>query len=297
MLRRIQEYINKHGVAHRQQAATVRLSDEQVEEFRVSGFLSIPRITTDDEVAWMRDVYDRLFEQKPGWQKGDFFDFAGEDREGEAPKLPQLINPSRYERELANTIFRANAQAMARQLLGPAAKLIFEHAMLKPAGTGGETAWHQDEAFYARYTNYRAVTVWMPLQPVDERNGCMEFIPGSHNGPVKPHRHLDNDPRIHGLEAFDIDCSGVIACPLPAGGATFHGDRTLHHAGANWSDQPRRAYALVFGVRSKEFILREDFPWNREAQTAREMRAKKARGLVQNCVVAVRGAAKAILRG
>ena len=160
----------------------------------------------------------------------------------------------------------------------------------------GKTAWHQDEAFYARYTNYRAVTVWMPLQPVGERNGCMEFIPGSHHGPVKPHRHIDNDPRIHGLEAFDFDRSPAIACPLPAGGATFHGDRTLHHSGANRSDQPRRAYALVFGTRSKEFVLREDFPWNLEAQTAREERAKNARGPIQNAVHALKHAAKPIFR-
>ena len=296
MLQGARAYLRKHAFAHPQHAATIGLSGEQVEEFRASGFLSIPRITTDDEIAWMRDVYDRLFEQKPGWQTGDFFDFAGEDGDREAPKLPQLLNPSRYEPELANTTFRANAQAMARQLLGSSAKLIFEHAMLKPARTGGETAWHQDEAFYARYTNYHAVTVWMPLQPVDERNGCMEFIPGSQNGPVRPHRHLNDDPRIHGLEAVDVDRSRVIACPLPAGGATFHGDRTLHHAGANRSEHPRRAYALVFGVRSKAFVLREDFPWNRDAQTAREMRAQGARGPIQNGMVAIKRAAKAILR-
>lgn len=41
-------------------------------------------------------------------------------------------------------------------------------------------------------------------------------------------------------------------------------DRTLNYAGANSSDEPRRAYALVFGARSKAFVLREDHPWNRE---------------------------------
>lgn len=297
MLRHVRKYLKAGAGAHRPQASAISLSDDQIEEFRASGFLSIPRITTDAEVAWVREVYDRLFEQKSGWHKGDFFDFAGDDREGEAPKLPQLLNPSRYEATLARTIFRSNAEAMACQLLGPTAKLIFEHAMLKPARTGGETAWHQDQAFYARYTNYRAVTVWMPLQPVDQRNGCMEFIPGSQNGPLRTHRRLGDDPRVHGLEAVDIDRSQAIVCPLPAGGATFHGDRTLHHAGPNWSDEPRRAYALVFGVRSRKFVLREDFPWNRGAQTAREIRAKEARGVVSNCVATLKEAAKAILRG
>ncbi|MGO4840561.1 phytanoyl-CoA dioxygenase family protein, partial [Rhizobiaceae sp. 2RAB30] len=151
----------------------------------------------------------------------------------------------------ADTVFHASAKLIARQLLGPNARLIFEHAMLKPARTGGETAWHQDAAFYARYTNYRAVTIWMPLQPVNEHNGCMRFIPRSQDGPVKDHRRIGDNPRVHGLEAINVDSSSAIACPLPAGGATIHGDRTLHHAGSNSSDEPRRAYALVFGARSR----------------------------------------------
>lgn len=295
MVRRARDCFN--AAATSRADAVARLSREQIASFGQDGFLAIPRITTDAEIAWMREVYDRLFERKPGWSRGDFFDFAGDDRGPDAPKLPQLLNPSRYEPVLANTMFRANAQAIARQLLGPNARLIFEHAMLKPARTGGETAWHQDAAFYARYTNYRAVTIWMPLQPVDERNGCMRFIPGGQEGPVKGHRRIGDNPRAHGLEAIDVDPSAAIACPLPAGGATIHGDRTLHHAGPNSSDEPRRAYALVFGKRSRAYVLREEHPWNRGVETARETRAREARGLVGNWMSAVKEAAKSLLRG
>lgn len=275
---------------------TRRLSREQVDRFHADGFLSIPSITTPDEVAWIRQIYDRLFAERAGWSKGDFFDFAGADEEGKAPRLPQLLNPSQYEPALARTLFRTNAEAMARQLLGPRAKLIFEHAMMKPGKTGGETAWHQDHAFYARYTNYRAVTIWMPLQAVDERNGCLEFIPESHNGAITPHRHLDDDPRVHGLEAIGVDASKAVVCPLPAGGATFHSDRTLHHAGPNRSSEPRRAYALVFGVRGRQFTLREEYPWNRASVTAREQRLVHSRGPVQHVVAALKELSKAVLR-
>lgn len=294
MLRRVRGYLNANAATMTDGATG--LSAEQIAQFGRVGFLAIPRITTDAEVAWMREVYDRLFERKPGWSKGDFFDFAGDDLDQDAQKLPQLLNPSRYEPMLAKTVFHASAKLIARQLLGPNARLIFEHAMLKPARTGGETAWHQDAAFYARYTNYRAVTIWMPLQPVDERNGCMRFIPGSQDGPVKDHRRIGDNPRAHGLEAIGIDPSAAIACPLPAGGATIHGDRTMHHAGANSSDEPRRAYALVFGVRSRTFVLREEHPWNLGVETAREARARKARGLLGNCASAIKEAGKALLR-
>lgn len=276
-------------------AAPRRLSQDEIDKFNADGYLAIEQITTPQEVAWIRGIYDRLFAEKVGWEKGDLFDFAGDSADREKVRLPQLLNPSRYEPALARTQFRANAEAMARQLLGPRAYLIFEHAMMKPAHTGAETAWHQDRAFYARYTNYRAVTIWMPLQPVDQENGCMEFIPASHKQDVVTHRHLNDDPRVHGLEAVGVDASRAVLCTLPAGGATFHNDQTLHHAGPNLSSEPRRAYALVFGVRDRQHTLHEDFPWNR-GTTARDERIREAQGLLERSVASAKQWAKAILR-
>ena len=249
------------------------LGQPEAKRFQRDVSLSIPQITTLEEGNRIWALYDRLFEQKAGWDKGDFFDFAGLDESGTTASVPQLDHPSKYEPALKNTIFRSNAHAIAKQLLGPTAELVFEHAMLKPAGTGGETPWHQDEAFYPRFTNYRSITFWMPLQPVDIVNGCLDFIPGSNKGPLLRHRSINNDPRIHGLEAPEADASLKVSCPLQEGGATVHGYRTLHHAGPNLSDGPRRAYALGFGIHSRDYTLRTDFPWNLEKATARALRS------------------------
>jgi ectoine hydroxylase-related dioxygenase (phytanoyl-CoA dioxygenase family) len=274
----------------------VKLTQNEISAFHEQGFLLLPKITTFEEIVWIRGLYDRLFEQRLGWDNGDFFDFAGTDDAETTAILPQLLNPSRYVRALRKTTFRANAHAIAKQLLGRSAELVFEHAMLKPAGTGGETPWHQDEAFYRKYVNYQAITFWMPLQSVDASNGCLEFVPNSHKGPLLPHHSINNDPRIHGLEADGVDRSQLIVCPLPAGGASIHHSRMLHHAGPNQSDGPRRAYALAFGVPSRKFTLRKDFPWNAEKTTARERRAIEAKNTVQHCVDHLKNAAKAILR-
>jgi hypothetical protein len=57
----------------------------------------------------------------------------------------------------------------------------------------------------------------------------MQFIPGSHRGPLVPHER--KDPRGHSLDAVGIDTARAIACPLPLGGATVHLPRTLHFTG------------------------------------------------------------------
>ena len=252
-------------------SATARLTAEQVESFHRDGYLRMPSLTTDAEVRWLRGVYDRLFDERRGWDEGNFFDFVGTDQPDREPGMPQLMMPSRYEPAMAATIFRRNATTVARQLLGPSARMLFEHAILKPALTGPATPWHQDQAFYARDHQYRSLSFWMPLQDVDADTGCMRFVPGSHLRGLRPHHDLGDDPRVHALEAVDPDLTGAVTCPLPAGGVTIHDDRVMHGAGPNVTPHPRRAYAMVFGVRAKDRAA-SDYPWNVGKQTARERR-------------------------
>src|SRR5260221_10152377 len=110
---------------------TLMLSQEQIEAFREEGFLSIPQITTAEEIAWIREIYDRLFDRRCGWGDGNFFDLTGTDDLDEDLSLPQMLLLSKYEPALKMTLFRINAAGVARQLLGPRAELVFEHAILK----------------------------------------------------------------------------------------------------------------------------------------------------------------------
>ena len=59
----------------------------------------------------------------------------------------------------------------------------------EPAGRGGATPWHQDEAYRADPNfAYNQVSFWIPLQHATEQNGCMQFIPGSKKGDLLTHR-------------------------------------------------------------------------------------------------------------
>jgi ectoine hydroxylase-related dioxygenase (phytanoyl-CoA dioxygenase family) len=274
----------------------MELTPVEVARFHDDGFLLIPQITIAAEISQIRSLYDGLFERRAGWKNGDFFDFAGRDGPGNNASVPQLLEPSKYAPALRKTLFRSNAHLIARQLLGPTAELVFEHAMMKPPRTGGETPWHQDEAFFPKFTNYHSVTFWLPLQPVDATNGCLDFIPGSHKGPLLSHQSINNDPRIHGLETLFAEVNRRVSCPLQEGGATVHHYKTLHHAGPNTTDGPRRAYALGFGVRSREYTLRSDFPWNLEKATARKQRAAEVQGTFRRCINELKKSAKNVLR-
>jgi ectoine hydroxylase-related dioxygenase (phytanoyl-CoA dioxygenase family) len=256
---------------------TVTLTPDQIHSFQENGFLAIDAITTQGEVVKLREAYDRLFENKAGREVGDQFDLAGTDEEGREARLPQILNPSKYAPELVDTLYRANARAIAEQLLGPGVVERGEHAIFKPAHHGSVTPWHQDEAYLAPDKEYTMVSFWMPLQEATIENGCMYFVPGSHRLEVQPHHCINNDPRIHGLEMDEeIDLSKAVACPLPPGGATLHLSRTIHYAGPNRSAIPRRAYTLNFGLEPKKRAVSRDFYWNDQKITARKQRALAA---------------------
>jgi ectoine hydroxylase-related dioxygenase (phytanoyl-CoA dioxygenase family) len=120
---------------------------------------------------------------------------------------------------------------------------------------------------------YQAVGAWLPLDDVDLANGCMCFLPGSHLAEVLPHRHIGDDPNVHGLETDVADPSAMVPVPLAAGGATFHHPRTLHHTPANRSDRPRRAFATEFQTRPTKADVTAGRPWLEAGRAAWDARA------------------------
>lgn len=257
---------------------TTQLSPDQVRFFEEEGYLATGPLTTPDEVAWLREVYDRIFREQAGRNEGNQFDLAGTDEDGKEASLPQILQPAKYAPELNDSQLLKNVTTVAKQLLGDGATTGFAHAIFKPARTGAPTPWHQDAGYWNPALLYRSISVWVPLQEATPENGCMQFIPRSHRTrEVVRHRSINDDPRIHGLELHPDELHRVanpVACPLPPGGATFHGGYMLHYTAPNRSDIPRRALILGAGLPAEPLDTPRRFPWLEEKHTARQQRAK-----------------------
>ena len=258
---------------------TVSLAAEHIEHFQAKGFLALPALTDLDDVARLRASYDRIFSEMAGRDRGDQFDLAGTDEEGKRQSLPQFLHPAQYAPEMNESLLLVNATHVARQILGQDAVCEFAHAIFKPAAYGAETPWHQDGAYWSPELLYTSISIWVPLQEATTENGCMEFVPCSHTLDVLRHRSINDDPRIHGLELHPDDwhhVANVATCPLPPGGATFHGPYMLHHTGANRSQIPRRALILNAALPPGRRTAPRRFPWQEVWQTARDARAAAA---------------------
>jgi hypothetical protein len=253
---------------------TAELDDAHVAEFRDRGFTSIPRLTSDAELAWLGELYDWLFAERVQPVRGGYFDLS-RAYESEGPDLqPQILSPeSRFPTLRRTAVFR-NGRRLAARLLGAEEPGLrgWGHMIRKPAGIGAPLPWHQDEAYWDPVFEYEALGVWMTLDPATRESGCMSFIPGSHRGEVRKHRHVGDDPAVHALITDDVEAALAVPVPVQAGGAIFHHCRVLHSSGANTSPRARRAWANEFQRPPRTRSERIERPWIDEGKRAWEAR-------------------------
>jgi hypothetical protein len=255
------------------------LSSGQIRDFHNSGFLAISDPLIDErEIIRLRDIYDRMFDERAGRADGNQFDLAGADEDDRPALLSQILHPHHYYPELHGA-YVETIHGIAQQLLGAEVKTDIFHAILKPAGIGAPTPWHQDEAYWKPDRQYRSLSVWMPLQEATVDNGCLWFNDGSHEWDVLTHRSIGGDPRVHGLELVDDGViRNAVACPLPPGGTTIHRNRTAHYAGPNLTGAPRRALVLSGTLPDRPYPTERRFPWNEIKNPLRKQRAHEDEG-------------------
>lgn len=201
------------------------------------------------------------------------FDAMGVDDGSTPARFPQILHPRNFAPELIDTPWFRTAHAIAEQLLGPGVRFKADISLMKPARIGEATPWHQDEAFQDPSMEYNEISFWLALQPVDENNSCMAYIPGSHKGPVLPHGFPGGDARIHALECVSgFDAKDAVLCPLPAGGCVIHNQRVVHGAPPNIADRDRLAYVLIFDTVPVPARQPRNFPWRAHHRTARAER-------------------------
>lgn len=255
-----------------------RLDPQMIQRFREDGFLAFDTGIPSRDVAALRETLKNLHSGNVGFEEGALFDAMGID-DGSAPaRFPQILHPRSFAPELIGNSFYQTARMIAEQLLGSDVRFKADISLMKPALIGEATPWHQDEAFQDPAFEYDEVSFWLALQPVDEANSCMAYVPGSHKGPVLPHGFPGGDARIHALECVDgFDPNDAVLCPLPAGGCVIHNQRTVHGAGPNHSGQERMAYVLIFDRVPTPARNSRSFPWRAEHRTARARREQEWR--------------------
>jgi hypothetical protein len=241
----------------------LRPSPDEVKFFKDNGFLVVDRITTDEEIAWLKAIFQHIFDEQAAGEPGAPVDRSGTWKKGEKRSmLQQAFFPEIQYPEILNTVFRRNAKRYAAALLDVDEDRLssWGHMIQKPPG-GRAALWHQDHAYWQPEFDYHALGVWLPMHDVSVEMGAMQFIPGSHKWGLLPHRQAD-DPKHNVLTVLDkIDTTKAVACPLKAGGATIHHSETLHYTAPNSTNQPRLAFPMEFQLAPVRRKVPVVMPW------------------------------------
>ena len=236
------------------------LGKEAKAEFEERGFTRVDRITSDEEIAWLQAVYDVLF----GGEAGAYVvrDVMTRIDAQRGDRVGQIIRPEEYIPQLRETQFWRNSRRLASELLGldEASLEGWGHMVRKSPRDTEALPYHQDEAFWDPTLDYRALGVWMPLDPATVETGCMSMVPGSHKRGIQPHQLGQGDPAVTYIELVDKPAEPV-PHPIPVGGASFHHCRTIHGSGPNVSDRPRRAYINEWQAAPVKRAEPKDHPW------------------------------------
>jgi hypothetical protein len=226
------------------EAARIELTDEQVHGFAAQGFLSIGRLTTEEELAWLRDVHDAILKRKLGYTPDELATLRIIDKCA-ITALATVFSPERIEPTLTSTLFFSRVRQVVSRLLNvEETQLSSEWRLVCKLAHGGETPWHQDALYRQSATHgplpHVGATVWMPLDPATSESGCLQYISGSHFAGVRPHYFRDGH-----VMTDDVDPSQAVERPVAAGEALVHHCRTLHYAGPNRTERPRRAVQVL----------------------------------------------------
>jgi ectoine hydroxylase-related dioxygenase (phytanoyl-CoA dioxygenase family) len=231
-----------------------RITRDERKSFWRDGFLILPQPAVSPEsLAGMRRAFDLLVERcgvMESWEE--------ESGGGKVTRSRVLLDSQHLERELGETPFHCVAERIAGQLFDGPVTMTRAGGYYKPPRVGSSTLWHQDAAFFEpEYPEF--IILWMPLQPVSVRSGCLAFVPGTHRMGLLPHYpHVrPNHPSL-AIRCGLFDPRPARSYPLPAGGLAIYSSATIHGSGPNLTRIKRRAFILDYERSGTEMNLPTD---------------------------------------
>ena len=116
----------------------------------------------------------------------------------------------------------------------------------KPPGNEHTTPPHQDN-YYFCLVPPNVITLWLALDKVDEENGCLRYVVGSHRRGLRPHSQSETLGFSQGISDYGPDDQAAEqTILLQPGDLVAHHGNTIHRADPNRSGtRNRRAFAMV----------------------------------------------------
>ena len=235
------------------------LTPSQISRYQSQGFVKGNRLLSEEQIEELREEMERVIRDKDAGGRQPV-QIANLSRDPNS-SIWQIVNIWEASDAFHQLIFNETlAEEVAQLVVAKELRIWHDQIQYKPAGTGGVNNWHQDNPYWPILQPVSQLSAWIALDDVDESNGCMSMVPGSHLwGPRIQFLHT-----IKGFDAmpkrFENHEIEVRLCPVGKGEVHFHHSLTWHGSHANTSGRPRRAIAIHYMTDETRYNASGDHP-------------------------------------
>jgi phytanoyl-CoA hydroxylase len=207
------------------------------EEFERIGYTLVRGLFGTDEVDRLRDHYMEVRQRGPRSH-----DFAGHNSTDRDPlkRYPRMAQMHRWDETSLQWMIDPRIDEVMTTLLGRSPYAVQTMIYFKPPGSRGQ-ALHQDN-FYLKADPGTCIAAWMALDRVDEANGCLEVVPGSHRWPILCTEKADTTVSFTDVTVPLPSTGSAVPVEMEPGDVLFFHGALVHGSNPNvTTDRFRRA--------------------------------------------------------
>ena len=221
------------------------LSTDARPRYAEEGFLCIRNFIHGDELEELRANIQRFLDEVLPTLPNDHVFYEDKSNVRSLKQIQHLEDHDPwFHRAFTAGVFRTLAEFLLQEKVTPKNLQYFN----KPPGLGAATPPHQD-GYYFMLAPCKALTMWLALDHVDEENGCVRYVRGSHRSGMRSHSRTTTLGFSQGIADYPSsgDLDKEVTAPASPGDLLVHDAMTIHRADANVSTtRHRRAIGLIY---------------------------------------------------
>jgi len=232
------------------------LDEAQIEHYHEHGYVIVPGVMTDAEMERFRArarelAHGDLPEAAANRLVKDISFAKGLRPLPEDPEhaIWKIMNPDRFDATFRDAMRVPAVLDAVESLLGPDLLAFLLMFIYKPPHVEQSVhPFHQDAAYFPFKPQSLCCGVWIPLDSVDEANGTLTIVPGSHRRDVIQHEMREGINfgalAAAGVEGNEEEHARSMPVEIPAGDCLLFNTKLLHRSGGNRTDRHRRVITL-----------------------------------------------------
>jgi ectoine hydroxylase-related dioxygenase (phytanoyl-CoA dioxygenase family) len=220
--------------------APYTLDASAIEQFRSDGFVRLKSVLSPVTLARYTPELDRLVAER-----NKFKDVPLAERSLYDQAFLQVMNLWRESELVRELAFSRRLARIAAELMGTRGVRMWHDQALYKEPSGSFTPWHVDQQYWPMASPH-SVTAWIPLQAVPIEMGPLCFGRGSHRKRIGRDLEISAESEEQIRAAVRREKIDEVQEPYALGDVSFHLGWTLHRAGPNTTNTPRRVFTIIY---------------------------------------------------